>query len=101
MAAQTPLPERGRQLRCDHCGRPVCETKHTRSEYRVDYYLMHSGDVEPCSMSLDDGERTLVFQKLVRAVEIVTCADCYRDPDTRHRREAEFRPESVGREVSA
>lgn len=46
-------------------------------------------------MSVDDGERTLVYQKLVRAVEIVACADCYRDPETRLRREKDFRPEGA------
>jgi hypothetical protein len=56
---------------------------------------MHTGEVEPCSMSVDDGDRTVVYQKLVRAIEIVTCADCYRDPEKRDRRDKEFRPETV------
>jgi hypothetical protein len=101
MAAQTPLPERGRQLRCDHCGRGVCETSHTRGDYRVDFYSMHTGDVEECSMSLDDGERTRVYQKLLRPVEIVTCSDCYRDPEMRRRREREFRREGAEQGVTA
>jgi hypothetical protein len=95
MAAQTPSPERGRQLHCDSCGRPVCETTHTRGDYRVDFYSMHTGDVEAASMSVDDGDRTVVYQKLIRAVEIVICADCYRDPAKRDRREKDFRPEIV------
>lgn len=99
MAAQTPLPERGRQLHCDSCGRPVSETTHTRSDYRVDFYSMHTGEVEESSMSVDDGDRSVVYQKLIRPVEILTCADCYRDPKKRPRLDREFRPETVEQEV--
>jgi hypothetical protein len=67
----------------------------------VDFYSMHTGDVEACSMSVDEGDRTVVFQKLVRAVEIVTCADCYRNPEMQDRRERKFRPETFEQEVRA
>ena len=99
MAAHTRLPERGRPLQCDSCGRPVSETTHTRTDYRVDFYSMHTGEVEPASIRVDDGDRSVVYQKLIRPVEIVTCADCYRDPKNRHRLDREFRPEAVEQEV--
>ena len=42
-------------LRCDHCGRPVRETQHTRTSYTVDYYTLYSGNGEVCSFTGEDG----------------------------------------------
>ena len=81
-------------LRCHHCGREVTETMHTRSTYRVDYYALHTGDVEPMTLARPDDTAPLVtFLKLLRPVEVVTCADCYRQPEIRKERELLFRPE--------
>jgi hypothetical protein len=74
---------------------------HTRGGYRVDFYSMYTGDVESCSMSTDEGERTLTFQKLVRGEEVATCVECYRDPEVRHGLEARFRPERIEQGVEA
>ena len=94
-AAESPPSPHGRSLRCDDCGRPVRETEHTRSGYRVDYYSLHTGDVEPQTAVADDGEHRLTFQRLFNAVEIVTCADCYADPSVRQRRDERFRQEDA------
>lgn len=82
-------------LRCTHCGRAVKETSHTRSSYTVDYYSLHTGDVEPLLVKVDEDEPPLVFQRVVNAFEVITCADCYRDPAIREERERRFRPETV------
>jgi len=83
-------------LRCDHCGRVVHETRHTPSSYAVDYYALHTGDVESSTMRTDDDRQAITFQKLLRAVVLITCADCYRDPAIRLEREQRFRPERMG-----
>jgi hypothetical protein len=83
-------------LRCVHCGRPVKETFHTRSSYQVDYYSLHTGDVEPLVVRVDEDEPPVTFQRLVNAVEVVTCANCYRDPAVQQERERRFRPELAG-----
>jgi hypothetical protein len=81
-------------LRCHHCGREVSETRHTRTTYRVDYYALHTGDVEPTTMARsDDPADVVTVMRLVRAVEIFTCIDCYRRPSVRRERELLFRPE--------
>jgi hypothetical protein len=86
-------PAHRTNLRCEHCGRAVAETTHTRSDYRVDYYSLATGDVEPCTLTSEDGQYRITFQKLIRPFEMVTCVDCYRDPGVRRDRERRFRPE--------
>jgi hypothetical protein len=81
------------RLRCDHCGRPVRETLHTRSSYRVDYYSMHTGPVEPSFFTRHDSDEAFAYLKLIAASEVVSCVDCYRDPRIREERERLFRPE--------
>jgi hypothetical protein len=76
----------------------VRETEHTRTSYCVDYYSMYTGDVEPLAVTADDGEHRLIFQRLLNAVEIVTCVDCYRDPVVQRRREQRFRQEDAAQE---
>jgi hypothetical protein len=81
-------------LRCTHCGREVGETVHTRSSYRVDYYALHTGEVEPMTLTRTADTTPLVtFLKLLRANEVVTCSECYRRPQIRQERELLFRPE--------
>jgi len=67
---------------------------HTRSTYRVDYYALHTGEVEPTTMARsDDPTEAITVMRLVHAVEIFTCVDCYRQPSVRRERERLFRPE--------
>ena len=80
-------------LRCEHCGRSVRETQHTRTAYEVDYYSLHTGPVETCSLVLDDGERRVTFQKLLSAEQVITCVDCYARPDVQRARELRYRVE--------
>ncbi len=81
-------------LHCTHCGREVAETMHTRAAYRVDYYLLHTGDVQPATVARpDDPSGTMTVLKLIRPTTVVTCADCYRRADVRQQREVLFRPE--------
>ena len=81
-------------LRCHHCGREVAETTHTRSAYRVDYYALHTGDVEATTIARsDDPGDVVTVMRLIRAVEIFTCVDCYRQPRVRRERELLFRSE--------
>lgn len=81
-------------LRCHHCGREVGGTVHTRTSYRVDYYGLHTGDVEPTTMARsDDPSDVVTVMRLVRAVEVFTCIDCYRKPAVRRQRELLFRTE--------
>jgi hypothetical protein len=80
--------------RCHHCGRQVAETIHTRSTYRVDYYALHTGEVEPATIARrDDPEDIVTVMRLVRAWEIFTCVDCYRSSGVRRERERLFRSE--------
>ena len=83
-------------LHCEHCGRAVSETVHTRASYRVDYYALHTGEVEPMTVaSGDDTVPALTVFKLVRPADVVTCVQCYRRPEVRVARERLFRPEAA------
>lgn len=81
-------------LHCTHCGREVGETMHTRASYRVDYYSLHTGDVEPATVARrDDPTESMTVLRLIRPVDVFTCAECYRKPSIRDERELTFRPE--------
>jgi hypothetical protein len=93
MTTVRPTSSSAAPLRCNHCGRSVKETSHTRSSYQVDYYSLHTGDVEPLVVRVDEDEPPVTFQRLVNSVEVVTCVNCYRDPVVQQERERRFRPE--------
>ena len=80
--------------RCHHCGGEVAETVHTRTTYRVGYYSLHTGDVEPVELIReDDPSTTITVLRMIRPYDVFTCARCYNDPEVRSARERLFRPE--------
>jgi len=89
----TFLPADHGPLRCTHCGRPVSATVHTRTAFRVDYYALHTGTVEPVTVQRPN-ETTLTVFRIVEPLEVVTCVDCYQRPEVRAERERLFRPEA-------
>lgn len=82
-------------LHCTHCGRAVAETMHTRTAYRVGYYSLHTGEVEPVTLQRGDDAAITVLRLLTRR-DVVTCASCYQRPGMRAIRAALFRPEEQG-----
>jgi hypothetical protein len=80
-------------LRCDHCGRAVGETQHTRSSYAVDYYSVHSGHGEVYSLVGEDGQRSATYVRLLDRFDVITCAQCYRQGAVQVERDRRFRPE--------
>jgi hypothetical protein len=80
-------------LRCDHCGRAVRETLHTRTSYDVDYYSVHSGHGEVCSFIGDDGQRGATYVKLLDRFDVISCVQCYRQAAVQAERERCFQPE--------
>jgi len=81
-------------LRCTHCGREVRETVHTRSSYRVDYYALHTGEVEPVLVARrEEADVATTVCRILRPYEVFTCVDCYAQPWVREEREHLFRPE--------
>jgi hypothetical protein len=85
-AGETPL-------RCDHCGRAVRETQHTRTAYAVDFYTLYSGHGERCTVAGDDRQRAFTYVKLLDRFDVITCADCYRDTAVQAARDRQFQPE--------
>ena len=80
--------------RCHHCGGEVAETVHTRTIYRVGYYSLHTGDVEPVELIREDDPSTVItVLRLIRPYDVFTCVRCYSDPAVRGERERLFRPE--------
>jgi hypothetical protein len=80
-------------LRCDHCGRAVRETQHTRTSYTVDYYTLYSGNGEVCSFTGEDGMRGATYVKLLDRFDVITCAECYRQAAVQADLDRRFQPE--------
>ena len=77
-------------LRCDHCGRPVRGTQHTRGAYRVDYYALHggNGDIVPLI-----GDNVNTYVRLLDRFDVVSCAQCFPLPAVQAELERRFHPE--------
>lgn len=93
MPPREPVRTTESPLRCDHCGRLVSETRHTRTSYAVDYYSLHSGHGEVCSFTAEDGQRGGYYVKLLDRFDVITCVQCYRRPSVRAERDRRFQPE--------
>jgi hypothetical protein len=96
MPPREPVRTTESPLRCDHCGRLVSETRHTRTSYAVDYYSVHSGHGEVCSFSADDGQRGGRYVKLFDRFDVITCVQCYGRPAVQEERDRHFQPEREG-----
>lgn len=80
-------------LRCDHCGRSVRETQHTRTSYTVDYYSVHSGHGEVCAFVGEFGQRGATYVKLLSRFDLITCVQCYEKASVQAERDRSFQPE--------
>lgn len=79
-------------MQCSHCAREVRETTHTQKGYRVDYYLLHTGQTEWTFLKDPKEELPpLRFQRLRQPVDIISCTDCYAKPEIKKRLEEDFR----------
>lgn len=70
-------------LHCTLCGSAVDGTRHTRSDYRVGYYVLHTGDTAEATVRRGDDEAPLVYRRLVEPVAVVSCPACFATPGTR------------------
>jgi hypothetical protein len=69
---------------CYYCGREVRETTHTQKRYKVDYYLQHTGKTEWAFFtSLKEDAPTIRYLKLTHPIDIITCVQCYTQPEIR------------------
>ena len=80
-------------LHCEHCGRAVRETQHTRTSYTVDYYSVHGGHGEVCWLIGEDGQRSSTYVKLLDRFDVISCAQCYQQAAVRTERDRCFQPE--------
>src|SRR5215470_15977615 len=74
-----------------HCGRDVRETVHWQKRYRVDYYLLHTGETE-WTFFTNPKEDALSFRylKLTQPIDIITCVQCYAYPEIRQKLDDDF-----------
>ncbi|MFN8642005.1 MAG: hypothetical protein U0802_10215 [Candidatus Binatia bacterium] len=101
MASVDALAHPTAPRRCDHCGRPVRGTQHTRTDYQVDYYALHSGNGEVCALIGDYIHPDATYVRLLDHYEVVSCADCYVRQAVRDERERRFRPEDFAVDEAA
>jgi len=61
---------------------------HARASFVVDGFALHTGETEPAVLRRQYSDEVVgVYQRLVRPVLIITCADCYADVAVRRRHE--------------
>ena len=78
-------------MQCFHCGREVRETTHRQKSYKVDYYLLHTGNTEWAFFTKPNQDAlSLRYLKLTQPIDIFTCVQCYATPDIRQRLDADF-----------
>ncbi len=78
-------------MQCFHCGKEVRETIHTQKSYRVEYYLLHTGDTE-WAFFINPKENVLPLRylKLTNPVDIITCIQCHARGEIRQRLDDDF-----------
>jgi len=67
--------------RCSRCGAAVEETRHTRTDYVVGYYLLHTGPIAEATVRRGDDEAPTSYLRLLDVVEIVSCPRCFGQPE--------------------
>src|SRR5262245_38553063 len=79
-------------MQCSHCSREVKETRHTQKEYRVDYYLLHTGQTEWVFLKHPKEDApSLHYLKLTQPVDIISCVDCCAKPQISKRLQEELK----------
>lgn len=69
-------------------------TLHTRDGWKVDSYLLQTGDVEPAVYRRSEDGPAIDYLRLVRPRTVITCVECHTRPEIRdgllfaHEREA-------------
>lgn len=76
-------------MQCFHCGRQVRETIHRQTDYRVDYYLLHTGHTD-WEIVLNPDGLSLRYLRLTDPTDIITCVQCYARPEIRRRLDDDF-----------
>ena len=69
--------------RCSRCGAAVEGTRHTRTDYVVGYYILHTGPTGEATIRRGDDEMPLTYLRLLDVVEIVSCPRCFGEPEVR------------------
>jgi len=78
-------------MQCTHCGRDVRETVHWQKRYRVDYYLLHTGETEWAFFTNPKEDAPpLRYLKLTQPIDIITCVHCYAHPEIQRRLDDDF-----------
>ena len=91
-------------LKCKFCGREVRNTVHSKKlplGFKVDYYLVWTGDLVPIIMK-DPKSETEVSQffKVEKLHPLVACADCFAKTEVKDELEHQFKdvPETTPEE---
>ena len=71
-------------MQCHHCEREVRETVHWQKAYRVDFYLLHTGQTEwAYFVNPKEDADPVRYRRLIQPKDIITCVDCYALPKIR------------------
>jgi hypothetical protein len=82
-------------LKCQFCGREVKPTVHSKKlpqGYKVDYYLVWTGELEPVIINNPKDEREMSqFYKVEKLHAVVACTDCYQKQEVQDEMESQFK----------
>jgi hypothetical protein len=66
-------------------------TIHRQKDYRVDFYLLHTGHSEWDFVLSPKQDGALIrYRKLSRPIDVLTCVDCYARPEIRRLLDDDF-----------
>jgi len=78
-------------MQCSHCGREVFGTVHTQKAFRVDFYLLHTGETEwELLFNPKQDAPPIKYRKLIRPIDVLTCVQCYARPEIQQILEDDF-----------
>jgi hypothetical protein len=86
------MPE---NLKCKFCGRELRDTVHSKKipqGFKVDYYLVWTGELTPVAMKNPRDEREVMrFFKVEKLRPVAACCDCYEKESVRSELDRAFR----------
>jgi hypothetical protein len=78
-------------MQCYHCGREVFGTLHTQRTFKVDFYLLHTGQTElEFFFNPKQDAPPLKYRRLIHPIDVFTCVQCYARPEIRRLLEDDF-----------